>query len=170
MRKNKWIKICIIASIFLLSSCDNNSDPPTIEQQLLSEMKDTNMEVDEISHLEVVKDGILIFYTKDNNLHHGFIKLKDAKWEWYFGGGSLPLQTDIDLSSAGTNLDDFYVYYGLINDNKIKQVKDGENDKLAKIIQTEDGLRIYFFINELVEGEIKNGTYKHHEMVPVYEN
>ena len=167
--------MCVIASlssiqIFLLSSCDNNNEHTTIEQQLLSEMKDTNMEVDEIIHQEVVKDGILLFYTKDNNLHHGFIKLKDGKWEWYFGGGSLPLQTDRDLSWAGSNLDDFFVYYGLINDNKIKQVKDGETDKLAKIIQSEDGLRIYFFINELVEDEIKNGTYKYHEMVPVYEN
>lgn len=166
--------MCIIASlssiqIFLLSSCDNNNEHTTIEQQLLSEMKDTNMDIDEIIHLEVVKGGILLFYTKDNNLHHGFIKLKDGKWEWDFGGGSLPLQTDRDLSWAGSSLDDFFVYYGIINDNKIKQVKDGETDKLAKVIQSEDGLRIYFFINELVEGEIKNGTYKFHEMVPVYE-
>lgn len=168
-----WINFCMILSIisiFLLSSCDNNNETTTIKQQLLDEMKETNMDVEEIIHLEVVKDGILVFYTKDHNLNYGFIKFKDANWEWHFGGGSLPLQTDNGLNFAGTNLDDFFVYYGVITDNKIKQVKDEESDELAKIIQSEDGLRIYFFINELVETEIKNGKYNFHKIVPVYEN
>ena len=175
MKKNLRINFCAIAclsiiSIFLLSSCDNNNENTTIKQQLLDEMKETNMDVEEIIHLEVVKDGILVFYTKDHNLYNGFIKLKGSKWEWYFGGGSLPLQTDNGLNWAGTNFDDFFVYYGIITDNKIKQVKDEEIDKLAKIIQNEDGLRIYFIINELVETEIKNGKYNFHKIVPYYEN
>ena len=128
------------------------------------------MEVEEIIHLEVVKDGILIFYTKDNSLYDGFIKLKGAKWDWHFGGGALPLQSDQDLNWSGTNFDDFFVYYGVITDNKIMQVKDEESDKFAKIIQSEDGLRIYFLINELVETEIKNGKHSSYKMVPVYEN
>jgi len=170
MKKN--IRFCVIAflsiiSIFLLSSCNSNIENTPIKQQLLGEMKETNMDVEEIIHLEVVKDGILVFYTKDNSLYDGFIKLKDAKWEWYFGGGSLPLQTDNGLNWAGTNFDDFFVYYGVITDNKIIQVKEEESDKLAKIIQSEDGLRIYIFIDETI---IKSEKHVSHKMVPVYEN
>lgn len=170
MKKNKkfYVIACLfIISIFLLSSCNSNNESTPINQQLLDEMKETNMDVEEIIHLEVVKDGILVFYTKDNNLYDGFIKLKGAKWEWYFGGGALPLQSDEALSWAGTNFDEFFVYYGVISDNKIKQVKDEDSDKLAKIVQSEDGLRIYLFIDET---KIKNGVHVSKKMVPVYEN
>ncbi|MET0785622.1 MAG: hypothetical protein ABWY25_02825 [Paenisporosarcina sp.] len=174
MRKNLriyfWIMACLaIIFIFLLNFYDSNNENTTIEQQLLDEMKDTNMDVEEIIHLEVVKDGILVFYTKDNNLYDGFIKLKDAKWEWYLGGGSLPLQTDDGLNWSFTNFDDFFVRYGVITDNKIKQVKDEESNT-AKIIQSEDGLRIYFFINKSVVFDSKKKQTQIKTIVPVYEN
>lgn len=174
MKKNRRIKFCIIAclsfiSIFLLSSCDRSHENITIEEQLLNEMKDTNIEVEEIIHLEVVNDGILVFYTKDNNLHDGFIKLKGAKWEWLSGGGSLPLQTDDGLNWTFTNFDDFFVRYGVITNNKIKQIKDEESDN-AKIIQGEDGLRIYFFINKSVLFDSKTMRTQFDKIVPVYEN
>lgn len=156
--------------MFLLSSCDSNNENTTIKQQLLDEMKDTNMEVEEIIHLEVVKDGILVFYTKDNNLYDGFFKLKEAKWEWQSGGGSLPLQTDdgLSLNWSFTNFDDFFVRYGVITDNKVKQVKDEESNT-AKIIQREDGLRIYFFINKSVIFDSKKKQTQYKKIVPVYE-
>lgn len=174
MKKNRRIKFCIIVclsfiSIFLLSSCASYKENPTIEEQLLDVMEDTNIEVEEIIHLEVVNNGILVFYTKDNNLYDGFIKLKDAKWQWHLEGGSLPLQPDDDLNWSFTNFDDFFVRYGVIKDNKIKQVKDEESNN-AKIIQSEDGLRIYFFINKSVLFDIKKMRTKYSEIVPVYEN
>lgn len=175
MKNSKRIKFRITFCLFiicisLLSSCDSNGENTTIEEQLLDEMKVTNMEVDEIIHLEVVNDGMLVFYTKDNNLYDGFIKLKGAKWKWHLGGGSLPLQTDDDdLNWSFTNFDDFFVRYGVITDNNIKQVKDEENDN-AKIIQTEDGLRIYFFINKTVVFDSKKKRTEFNKIVPVYEN
>lgn len=136
----------------------------SIEQQLLNEMKDSNIEVDEIIHLEVIKNGILVFYTLNNNeLYDGFIKLKDDKWDWYFGGGNLLLQEENGINFAGTNYSDFYVRYGVITDNKILQVKDEENNMNAKIIQTEDGIRIYLLLHESIEAAgVEN-------IVPIYE-
>jgi hypothetical protein len=79
-------------------------------------MKDTNTDVEEIIHLEAVKDGILVFYTKDNKLYDGFIKLKNAKWEWNARGGSIPLQTENGFNWSFTNFDDFFVRYGVITE------------------------------------------------------
>lgn len=154
--------------VFLLSSCDNNNEV-TIKQQLLNEMKDNEKDVDEIIHLEVVEDGILVFYTLDNKLYDGFLKLKNAKWEWSFGGGSLPLQTKNDFNWLFSNLDDFYVRYGVITDSNIKRIKDKDNND-AKIIQSEDGLRIYFFINKSVVFDNKKKQTQYSEIIPVYEN
>ncbi|MFJ7973674.1 hypothetical protein [Psychrobacillus sp. NPDC096389] len=169
MKKRISVKLSIIVCLLLLSSCNSNVENNTIEEQLLEEMKEAHMEVEEIIHLEVVNDGMLVFYTKDNNLYDGFIKLKGAKWKWHLGGGALPLQTEDGINWSFTNFDDFFVRYGVITDNNIKQVKDGESE-YAKIIQTKDGLRIYFFLNKTVVFDSEKKRTEFNEIVPVYEN
>ncbi|MDN4609240.1 hypothetical protein [Sporosarcina highlanderae] len=173
MKMNRWFKLCLVAclsivSIFSLSACDNNkNETTTIKQQLLDEMKDTNMDVEEIIHLEVIKDGIVVFYTKDNELNDAFIKLKNAKWEWYFGGGSLPLQAENGFNWSFTNFDQFYVRYGVISDDKIKRVKDEENN-YPKIIEDENGFRMYFFLDKSVVFDNKTKRTHYYEILPEY--
>ncbi len=173
LKKGMTIKFNILsclALIFLLSSCDSKHKNPTIEQKLLDVMKDTNVQVEEIIHLEVIKDGVLVFYTRDNSLYNAFIKLKGAQWEWYLGSGTLPIQTDQMLNSAFTNFDDFFIRYGVITDPKIRRVKDEESNDYARIIQNEDGLRIYFFVNKTVVFDSEKMRTRFHTLVPVYEN
>lgn len=94
----------------------------------------------------------MVFYTLDQELlDYGYIKLEAGKWNWIMGGGSLPLQHNDGINFAGYNSREFFVRYGVITDNKIVQVRDEENDMNAKIIQSEDGIRIYLFIHESVE-------------------
>lgn len=157
-----------IISLFLLMSGESNKKQATIEQQLLDEMKNKNIEVEKIVHLEVVKDGIVVFYAKDQNLYDAFIQLKGGKWEWYFGSGALPFVADTELIQGGTNFDEFFVHFGIITDDQIKQVKEKETGELAKIVQNEEGIRIYIFINQLKK--LENGRYEPPVLIPVYDN
>lgn len=154
--------------MYSLSACDNiKNDATTIEQQLLDEMKDANMDAEEIIHLEVIKDGIVVFYTKDNELYDAFIKLKNNKWEWHFGGGSLPFQDKNGFNWSFTNFNQFYIRYGVISDDKIKRVKDEENN-YPKMIEDEDGFRMYFFLDKSVAFDNKTKRTHYYEISPEY--
>ena len=152
-----FLGLCIILGSWFIyqSFITNQGDGESIEQQLLNVMHGTNItniENAEIIHLEDIKNGMLVFYTLDRKLlNYGYIKLEAGKWKWIMGGGSLPLQHDDGINFGGYNSQEFFVRYGVITDNEIVQVRDEENDRNAKIIQSEDGARIYLFIHESIE-------------------
>ncbi|WP_047986423.1 hypothetical protein [Ornithinibacillus californiensis] len=155
------VTFLLLIALFSLSSCSNETK--SIEQELLDEMADTKLNIDEFLHLEIVENGVVTFYSYEDQLYSGFIKKDGAGWEWHFGGGAMPLQqSDDDFDWHGTNFDDFIVQYGIIWDPTIKQMMFEDNNRKAKIIENEDGLRIYFFINE----PVGPGYYK---VEPVYE-
>ncbi|XEC96077.1 hypothetical protein AB6A23_05815 [Paenibacillus tarimensis] len=110
------------------------------------------VQIDEIYHAEIIKNGLLVFYKSNEGLGAGFMMQKSDDWEWVTGTGYASLYPDDGLSALYSNMDvvPLYFSYGVIKDQDIFEVRSSENK--AKIIQIADGTRIWFITYEHLLG------------------
>jgi hypothetical protein len=142
--------IVFLLSILVLFGCSQENIKGNITINLNKAMEEANVQHGKIYHIEIVKDGVLIFYKNQEYLNAGFIRKTPEKWKWVTGGGSVELQPKEDISWIASNYDEVPLnfFYGVISNPDIKQVKtskpDGTLEETAKIVKTKEDLELWF--------------------------
>lgn len=140
---------------FVLFGCSNkestmNQKSLSMTKQIEEAMEEVHMDFEEMIHIEAVHDGVMVFYLKEEELYGGFIQHTDEGWEWVRGGGVTSLTPEKGYNKSGHNFPDFNfnILYGVISDPTIKNVEFEDGSRKAKIITTENGLRLWIIINK----------------------
>lgn len=147
-RIKRLVLLCCLAFLFL-NGC-SETEQKIIVDDLKHAMNQAKIQYDEILHIEVIKDGVQVFYVNQSDLNAGFIRNTSDGWKWIIGEGSVSLQAYEGLSwlASNNNNNPSYYIFGVISNSDITQVKtkkpDGTQEETAKIVVTKEGIRLWF--------------------------
>lgn len=148
------IVIFLLCVLVLFGYSSEKSSQKSIETSIKQTIENAGIKFERICHMEVVCDGILVFYKDQYDLNACFLRNTSIGWKWISGGGGAALnpQKAISLYIPDHNSLPMHYYYGVISYSSIrpqvisKTIKNEYITRPAKIITTEDGLRIWFVI------------------------
>lgn len=143
-------------STLLLFGCSTTTDKIIIEEikQAMNEIS-----YDNILHIEIVRNGVLVFYKDGETLNTSFIrKQTDDKWKFVSTGAAADIKPDKDVSLGVTvnpSISLFYSYGVILNPEIVKVIAVADNwetERTAKIVTTVSGERIWFsFFEQPIE-------------------
>ncbi|ACV64135.1 hypothetical protein Dtox_3411 [Desulfofarcimen acetoxidans DSM 771] len=151
--KKKLFLIGLLCLVIIYVCSQNESNEKRIKEQIFLVMQEENLKVNKIYHLELIKNGVLFFYEQDGGVNAGLVKDVRGGWKCVMAGGRVDLNTGNDLHYCALHFSDvsLSLIYGINKDPEIERVvvetsgiKGIKQEKQAKIIQTEGGLRIWF--------------------------
>ena len=147
--------IFLLCFLLLIGCSHDKSSPVSIESNLEQAMKESKIVFKNICHMEVVSDGILVFYENQNYLKAVFLRDTFSGWKLVLQGEAVSLNPEKGVSQEVSENIFIPFSYGVITNKDITQIftttLNGDNTKSAKIVTTEDGLRIWFVINQSIE-------------------
>lgn len=124
----------------------------SIMEELKQEISSQNIIVDKIYHVEIINDGVLVFYKKMNKnmISEVFLRQKENGWEWGMGYGEMSIKPDKDeFEWHGPNDVERQIFRitGVTSNLEIEKIitqrKDGSRRKAAKIINTGEGSKLW---------------------------
>lgn len=98
--------IVFLLSILVLFGCSQQNIQGNITNDLNKAMEEANVQHEKIYHIEIVNDGVLIFYKNQEYLNAGFIRKTPENWKWVTGDGSVELHPKKDISWTAANYDE----------------------------------------------------------------
>lgn len=154
MNKKLTVVITFMVMLIMLSGCANNKNL-SLTEKIEGAFPDDLMH-EEIYHIEVINNGVLVFYKSRDGLGAVFLKQQSNTWEYVTSSGYVSLNPENGLAAAFSNLETVSIYmsYGIITDPAIIEVisTSGDSTSKAKIVQTSGGVRIWFHTYEELLG------------------
>jgi len=141
--------------VLLTVGCSQKDNHRNLLDEFMNTIEESNVQIEDIYHAEIVRDGVLVFYRNQIGLAVGFLRQKQGNWEWVAGGQSVQIKSESDLIWSAINLDEvpLYLFCGVINNSEIEQIKtqkpNGSLLENAKIIQTKENMKIWFTTYEM---------------------
>jgi hypothetical protein len=171
--KNWLLKTIFLAIIIIaLTGCSliiSSTSSKFIKDEITEAFNDVNIVYEDILHIEIYNDGVIVFYiNKFGELAEAFIKEDINEWTWVMGTGSHRRYPEESVSWTITNKMEvpLHLIYGTARAD-ISQIKTIDTDrniiKNAKMIKTPQGITIWFSIFDQglngakVEGYNANG-------------
>ncbi len=137
----------LLVLLLILNGCSQKNDT-SFNQQIYNSIPESEG-FQEIFHIEVINSGFLVFYRMDNELKVGII---DEELNWITKSGSASLNPEEGLSVVFSNRQEeaLYFSYGVINNPDVVEVisSSERNEEKAKIIKTNEGVRLWFVFYE----------------------
>ncbi|WP_456278849.1 hypothetical protein [Bacillus sp. AK128] len=129
----------LMALMLFLNGCSTKNE--TSLAQLIYNNIPESEGVQVVYHIEVIDYGFLVFYRSNGGLRAGVI---DQKFNWITKSGEASLNPEKGLSAVFSNREEvLYFSYGVVKNPDIVEVT-SSNDKKAKIIKTNEGIRLWF--------------------------
>ncbi|KGX87152.1 hypothetical protein [Pontibacillus marinus] len=147
MRKGVYIIILLL----LMMGCSLNDEQETLKSEIKNSFPES-IQVQKIHHIEVVRDGVLVFYSSLNNgLDAGFLRKKSSKWKWVMGAGTVRFGEEFNWIISNDKEIPLSYVYGFINNPDIEKLtieSTEEKKKVAKIVTLQNGQRVWFAFYE----------------------
>jgi hypothetical protein len=149
---------------FFLAAC--SSERTQQVQDIKTAMSNANITYESILHIEIIDEGVVVYYITNGGLNEGFIERKKDGWKWVFGGGSADESSQNGVSWQVTNVIErgIGLASGFITNEKIIGIT--FNGEPAKIVST-NGKKIWFTITHspISNFQVKGYTSDNQEFV-----
>ncbi|RED51631.1 hypothetical protein [Cohnella lupini] len=149
MRQKTFIKFAVmmiaILLLFSLVACSSNRTQQV--QDIKNALNKANINYESIHHIEIIDEGVVVFYLTTGGLSEGFIERNKDQWKWVFGGGSADVSPQNGVSWQITNGTErgIGLASGVITNEKIIEITfNGEPTKIV----SHNGKTIWFTITQ----------------------